>query len=84
MIRSGLGLPLWNPSPQRGEAVTPGDVGRFSPQNGFRMIFNVWDDEETRKFAPDRKVQVLTDYLQKGETFLHGAVGRVINASDGR
>ena len=83
MVRSGHGLPCWDPTPQGGQPVIPGDIGTYTPIRGFKKIFNVWDDVETAKFAPDRTVHVQADYLRQGDTILYGATGRTVYAPDG-
>lgn len=51
LMTKGFGLPCYMPSPQEphagGElsAVAPGDVGYFSPIDGFTKAFNIWDDD---------------------------------------
>lgn len=48
MLQSGShGLACWYPPPRGlSRPVNAGDVGTFSARDGFRFIFNIWEDEE--------------------------------------
>lgn len=56
MLHAGQGLPCWKPRPREplraGEGVTPGDVGVFSVEGGFKKIFNLWEDEVAIQGSP--------------------------------
>ncbi|KAJ3530498.1 hypothetical protein NMY22_g8545 [Coprinellus aureogranulatus] len=47
-LSPGRGLACWRPEPfhplvgERG--IVPGDVGTYTPEDGFRKSFNIWDD----------------------------------------
>lgn len=70
---------------QQPNGVVPGDVGTYTPEDGFQRTFNLWDDHcIIRKIAetidPDRGYQDLKrniithrDKLQRGETLVCGA-----------
>lgn len=67
--------------------VAPGDVGTYTPEDGFRRTFNLWDEQDMRAIReiaetthPDSGYQDLErgiitdrDKLQKGETLVRGA-----------
>ena len=89
LLLESHGLPCWNPAPAGNtSAVVPGDVGIYTPEGGFRTIFNLFDDvhlineiPQTHSARPHtrgshqelkRAVTIQRDILMKEETLGSG------------
>ena len=89
MLGFGLGLACWKPGPQgrivRRQGSIPGDVGTFSPEGGFKRLFNIWDDEDalrttgraisdraTYRSPEGRLYSTTQDGLHGGDTLVRG------------
>ena len=95
-ITSKNGLACWQPRPRKPYAgeqgVVPGDVGTFSAGDGFRKIFNIWEDQEEIKaarltqeaYAPlNMTITTHHDELSEGDTVVHGTSSDTRYTSDG-
>ncbi|KAF6759397.1 hypothetical protein DFP72DRAFT_134571 [Ephemerocybe angulata] len=103
MLNSGHGLACWKPQPwktappktfgyRREEwGAKPGDVGIYRVEDGFKRLFNVWDDEDAiqntakASFSPvpyltrgkiARRITTRREFEQ-GDTVTHGATSVV-------
>ncbi|RXW14218.1 hypothetical protein EST38_g11639 [Candolleomyces aberdarensis] len=96
MRKSGKGLASWDPRPRKPYAtergVSPGDVGTFSAEGGFKKIFNILDDERfmralnvSRDAYPPLKLNVVThaEELPLGHTIVQGTSTNIKFTSDG-
>jgi hypothetical protein len=98
MLRSGKGLPCWQPRPWKplaGESGTIlGDVGIYTAERGFKRLFNVWDDDEAvlrtgQRYSeadyelPEREVVVAESGLFEGDAVVHGASSEISWMEDG-
>ena len=76
MMCSNDGLPCWRPEPREptGEAgIIPGDVGTFDLMNGFRKIFNVWEDGFAAQYQLLPQASTIhADHFGKGEAIVEG------------
>ena len=96
-ISSKNGLACWQPRPRKPYAgehgVVAGDVGTFSAGDGFRKIFNIWEDQEEIKAArlvsqsgyapPKMAVATHQEELSEGDTVVHGTSSNTQYTSDG-
>lgn len=98
MLRSGKGLPCWQPRPwkplTRESGTIPGDVGIYTAERGFKRLFNIWDDDEAvlrtgRRYSetdyelPERAVVVAESGLFEGDAVVHGASSETSWMDDG-
>ncbi|KAF6759338.1 hypothetical protein DFP72DRAFT_133166 [Ephemerocybe angulata] len=99
MLRAGKGLACWEPEPffspssEDVKGTVPGDVGSYTPEGGFKKIFNLWDDERSLKVMARTLYQEnytsppngLTQRrgAQKGYTVARGAVAEVHESLSG-
>ncbi|KAF6743009.1 hypothetical protein DFP72DRAFT_152967 [Ephemerocybe angulata] len=93
MLRAGKGLACWKPEPSYSppavnpKGAVPGDVGMYTPEGGFKKIFNLWDDEHSLKIMARTLDQaeyksppnglVVNREFQRGATVTRGAVAEV-------
>jgi hypothetical protein len=88
MLRSKAGLPCWYPKPCKpiGErGVVPGDVGTFDLTDGFRRIFNLWEDELFASYRlPCQDVIVHSEHFAEGHTIVSGTSANVRRTIDGK
>lgn len=99
MLRSGKGLPCWQPRPWKPYAsksgTVPGDVGIFAAESGFKKLFNIWDDDEavrstgrrqcgTAYELPERKLVVTESVLLRGEAVAQGTSSQTSWTDDDR
>lgn len=86
MLDSGKGLAPWDPRPRKPyldeRGIVPGDVGTFSVSDGFKRIFNIFEDGKSIKAAnsdwetyhpPEVKVVTHEEELSLGHTIVRGA-----------
>lgn len=87
-MASNIGLPCWQPEPSalfKADGVLPGDVGTFSAEDGFKKIFNLWDDAKSIRMTqsrqqdpagvyhpPKRNILRTENVLREGETVPYG------------
>ncbi|KAF6761115.1 hypothetical protein DFP72DRAFT_880124 [Ephemerocybe angulata] len=100
LLGSGRGLPCWQPSPQsalrtgKDRGVVPGDVGIYSVEEGFRKLFNLWEDgaaiQERARLSgetyelPERAVTIDIDELSRGDIIASpGISSHMVDRADG-
>jgi hypothetical protein len=98
MLCARAGLACWSPRPRKpftGErGVVPGDVGTYDLTDGFKTIFNIWQDEALLKRMnilgiqscelPLNDATFHIDELREGATIVSGTSSNVHESQDGQ
>jgi hypothetical protein len=97
MLRCRKGLACWHPRPRQpfvGEGgVVPGDVGTFDLTDGFKKIFNIWEDDAflrrlgmpgVESQLPPKNAALHLDELVGGHTIVNGSSSKVSESQAGR
>ncbi|KAJ2925398.1 hypothetical protein H1R20_g11679, partial [Candolleomyces eurysporus] len=100
MLCARAGLACWSPRPRKpftGErGVVPGDVGTYDLTDGFKPIFNIWNDSEALRERMDTSSDTQSyklppgdttfhfDELEEGATIVNGTSSNVHESQDGQ